>query len=114
MVVLFLVSQTAVQNAASQLERVINRWAADIIRTPPAPLNVLCDALLTDLANGAEPAPRDISPMHVQNLLRHAISEVISECLINCLIVTDSPEANLHLTRIHEHLFARMSFKAIR
>ena len=47
--------------------------------------------------------------MQVQNLLRHAMSETISEGVINCLIVTNSSEANVQLTRIHEHLFARKS-----
>ena len=45
--------------------------------------------------------------MLVQNLLRHAMAETISEGIINCLIVTDSPEANIQLTRIHEHIFSR-------
>ena len=35
------------------------------------------------------------------------MSETISEGIINCLIVTNSSEANVQLTRIHEHLFAR-------
>jgi hypothetical protein len=45
--------------------------------------------------------------MQVQNLLRHAISQAISEGIVNCLIVTNSQEANVQLTRIHEHIFAR-------
>ena len=45
--------------------------------------------------------------MLVQNLLRHAMAETVAEAIINCLIVTNSPEANVQLTRIHEHLFAR-------
>jgi hypothetical protein len=45
--------------------------------------------------------------MQVQNLLRHAIAETISEGIINCLIVTNSSEANVQLTHIHEHLFTR-------
>lgn len=47
------------------------------------------------------------TPMQVQNLLRHAISQAISEGIVNCLIVTSSQEANVQLTRIHEHIFAR-------
>jgi len=46
--------------------------------------------------------------MQVQNYLRHCMSETISEGIINCLIVTNSSEANVQLTRIHEHIFARM------
>lgn len=45
--------------------------------------------------------------MQVQNILRHAMSEVISSEIVNNLVVTNSPEANVQLTRIHEHLFAR-------
>lgn len=52
----------------------------------------------------------EATPMQVQNLLRHAMSETISEGIINCLIVTNSGEANDQLTRIHEHIFARESF----
>ena len=48
--------------------------------------------------------------MQVQNLLRHAMSQTISEGIVNCLIVTDSPEANIQLTRVHEHIFSRKSF----
>jgi len=43
----------------------------------------------------------------VQYLLRHVMSETISEGIINCLMVTNSAEANIQLTRLHEHLFAR-------
>jgi hypothetical protein len=46
-------------------------------------------------------------PMLVQSLLRHAMAEVISEGFINCLIVTSMADANVQLTRIHEHIFAR-------
>lgn len=35
------------------------------------------------------------------------MSETISEGIVNCLIVTNSPEANIQLTRIHEQIFAR-------
>ncbi|KAG8798044.1 hypothetical protein FRC16_008137 [Serendipita sp. 398] len=35
------------------------------------------------------------------------MSDAISEGIINCLIVTNSSEANVQLTRIHGHLFAR-------
>jgi hypothetical protein len=45
--------------------------------------------------------------MQVQCLLRHALAETISEGFINCLIVTNSKEANIQLSRIHEHIFAR-------
>ncbi len=45
--------------------------------------------------------------MQVQYMLRHAMSETISEGIINCLMVTNSTDANIQLARIHEHLFAR-------
>lgn len=35
------------------------------------------------------------------------MSEVICEGIVNTLVVTNSTEANMHLTRIHEHIFAR-------
>lgn len=97
------------QNAASSLEKRINRWAADIVRSPPIPLNEIRDAALTDILGNYDPdsSPVDASPIFVQNLLRHAMAETISEGVINCLIVTSSSEANIQLTRIHEHLFGR-------
>lgn len=81
----------------------------DVTRTPPAPMNDIRDAALWDIHDG-EDIPRDPNPasaMEVQNLLRHALSKAISDGIINCLIVTDSTEANVQLTRIHEHIFAR-------
>jgi hypothetical protein len=35
------------------------------------------------------------------------MSEAIAEGIVNCLIVTDSTDTNIQLTRIHEHIFAR-------
>ncbi|KAF9041981.1 hypothetical protein BDZ89DRAFT_1128670 [Hymenopellis radicata] len=94
------------QNSASQLDKLINRWASDIARNPPAPFEVICDAILRDIVGGGSDAVLGTS-MHVQYLLRHAMSETISEGIINCLMVTNSSDANIQLTRIHEHLFAR-------
>jgi hypothetical protein len=99
----------ASQNAASQLEKLINRWAADIIRTPPASLDTLSQAILCDVVNGAEFAQFQASSMQTQCYLRHAMAEAISEGIINCLIITNSSEANVQLARIHEHIFARKS-----
>ncbi|KAH9023449.1 hypothetical protein EDB85DRAFT_316094 [Lactarius pseudohatsudake] len=45
--------------------------------------------------------------MMVQSLLRHAMAEVISDGIINSLVVTNSADANLEYTRTHERLFAR-------
>ena len=50
--------------------------------------------------------------MQTLNLLRHALAKTICEGIVNCLIVTDSAEANIQLTRIHEHIFSR-TFLAI-
>ncbi|KIM84205.1 hypothetical protein PILCRDRAFT_68009 [Piloderma croceum F 1598] len=101
------VDDFSIKNAASKLERLINRWAADIIRTPPVPLKEIYYALLIDLVGGYEPIAVEPHPMQVQNLLRHAMSETISEAVVNCLMVTNSSEANIQLTRIHEQIFAR-------
>ena len=95
------------QNAASQLERLINRWAADVVRSPPASLDEIYTAAFSDLTNNDEPLPPGATPMQVQTILRHVISDVISSDIINQLIVTNSSEANIQLTHIHEHLFSR-------
>ena len=99
---------SSLQNAASQLDKLINRWASDIVRVPPAPATAICAAILNDLVPGLDLAEVDVTPMQLQCYLRHALSESISEGIINCLIVTNSMEANVQLTRVHEHLFARM------
>lgn len=92
------------------MERLINRWAADTVRTPPATLDVVRDCALSDIY-GQLPDPNNVpaSPIVVQALLRHAMSDAVAEGIINCLIVTNSSEANVQLTRIHGHLYARMS-----
>ncbi|KAH7930163.1 hypothetical protein BV22DRAFT_78419 [Leucogyrophana mollusca] len=101
------VDDFSIKNSASQLERLINRWAADIVRDPPVPLDDIYSAALSDIMGSFEPLSQGASPMQVQNILRHALSETISSEIINCLIVTNSTDANIQLTRIHEHLFAR-------
>ncbi|KAI0696314.1 hypothetical protein C8T65DRAFT_664002 [Cerioporus squamosus] len=105
------VDDFSIKNAASALERQINRWAADVTRTPPAPLNIIRHAALTDVFDDDPPELGPGAPhptgIQIQSLLRHAVSKTIAEGIINCLIVTDSPEANIQLTRIHEHIFSR-------
>ncbi|ESK95339.1 hypothetical protein Moror_3911 [Moniliophthora roreri MCA 2997] len=101
------VDDFSIKNAASQLEKMINRWSSDIVRAPPVPLAALCEAILADVGNGPDVPRYEATSMQVQALLRHAISEAISEGIVNCLIVTNSSEANVQLTRIHEHIFAR-------
>ena len=102
----------SVQNSASKLERLINGWAVDVVRTHRNQLNDIRQAAMSDIYEGYPPeeeemARGDATAMQVQNLLRHAISQAISEGIVNCLIVTNSQEANVQLTRIHEHIFAR-------
>jgi len=81
-----------------------------VLRIAPAPAAALQEAALADLAGAGESALfTDVRQMMVQSLLRHAMAEAISDGIINCLIVTSSAEANIQLTRIHEHLFARTS-----
>ena len=106
----YLCARTRAQNTASQLERTINRWAGEVLRLAPAPPAAVQDAALADVAGAGDTTLfTEARPMMVQSLLRHAMSEAISEGIINCLIVTSSAETNIQLTRIHEHLFARKS-----
>jgi hypothetical protein len=108
----FLVTKyhDASQNTASQLEKHINRWAAEIVRLPPVPLEEIRDGAWLDIMGSSPHDPSEAAPMVVQNLLRHVMAETIAEGVVNCLIVTNSPEANVHLTRIHEHIFDRKTF----
>ncbi|KAI0775080.1 hypothetical protein BD413DRAFT_689575 [Trametes elegans] len=107
------VDDFSIKNAASGLDGQINRWAADLARNPPVPLSTIRQAALIDVFddNPAELGPQAETPvatgMQVQSLLRHAVSKTIAEGIVNCLIITDSPEANIQLTRIHEHIFSR-------
>ncbi|EEB98842.1 hypothetical protein MPER_01585, partial [Moniliophthora perniciosa FA553] len=96
-----------VDDFSIKLEKMINRWSSDVVRAPPVPLAILCQAILADVGNGPDVPRYEATSMQVQALLRHAISEAISEGIVNCLIVTNSSEANVQLTRIHEHIFAR-------
>ena len=66
-------------------------------------------AILTDIAYVGDSTAlfTDVRPMTVQYLLRNALVQVISEGIINSLIVTNSFEANLEFTRAHERLLDR-------
>ncbi|KAK0236063.1 hypothetical protein EDD85DRAFT_839187 [Armillaria nabsnona] len=102
------VDDFSIKNAASQLDKLINRWASEIVRSPPASFDVICSAVLSDVPSGPDVAAQiKGTSMQVQYMLRHAMSETISEGIINCLMVTNSTDANIQLARIHEHLFAR-------
>ncbi|KAI9457009.1 hypothetical protein BJY52DRAFT_1120729, partial [Lactarius psammicola] len=98
----------SIKNTASQLERTINRWASEVLHITPVPAAVLQEAVLMDLTDVGESAAlfTDVRPMTVQSLLRHAMAEVISDGIINSLIVTNSAEANSEFMRMHERLFA--------
>lgn len=101
------VDDFSIRNAASQLERLINRWAAELTNTSPIPLDQLRELIFNDVSQGPTHVTPTATPVQVQNLLRHLISDAICEGLVNCLVVTNSNEANIQLTRIHEHIFAR-------
>ena len=77
------------------------------------PLSYLRNAALADLI-GAPPEPNEPPSVIVQNLLRHAMSDAISEGIINVFMVTNSHEANIQLTAIHENIFVRKYSHAIR
>ncbi|CAE6413656.1 hypothetical protein ACGC1H_002995 [Rhizoctonia solani] len=101
------VDDFSIRNAASQLERLINRWAAEITNTSQVPLDQMRELIFSDVTQGPAHPPPNATPVQVQNLLRHLMSDTICEGLVNCLVVTSSNEANIQLTRIHEHIFAR-------
>ncbi|KDN50749.1 hypothetical protein RSAG8_01247, partial [Rhizoctonia solani AG-8 WAC10335] len=101
------VDDFSIRNAASQLERLINRWAAEMTNTSQMPLDQMRELIFSDVAQGPAHPPPNATPVQVQNLLRHLMSDTICEGLVNCLVVTSSNEANIQLTRIHEHIFAR-------
>ncbi|KAF7319532.1 hypothetical protein HMN09_00292600 [Mycena chlorophos] len=99
------VDDYSIKSGASQLDKLINRWVSDIIQRPPISLSRIYQACLSDL--GTRPAAFTGTPIQVQSLLRHVLADCIAEGFINCLIVTNSKEANIQLSRIHEHIFAR-------
>jgi hypothetical protein len=92
-----------------RLERTINRWASEVLHIAPASVVALQEAVLADIGYVRECTAlfTDVRPVKVQYLLRHALAQMISEGIINSLIVTDSVEANLEFTRAHERLLTR-------
>jgi len=106
------VDDFSIKNTASKLERLINGWAVSIVRIYHSQLSEVGQAAIADIYEDCPPEEEEgmmghATAMQVQNLLRHAISQAISEGIVNCLIVTNSQEANVQLTRIHEHIFTR-------
>ncbi|GAA6044395.1 hypothetical protein JCM8097_002088, partial [Rhodosporidiobolus ruineniae] len=115
------VDDFTIKNSSSSLERRINRWAADTLalhlRSAPAPppgtdptafahlaLVPLAEALFQDVDNvAASPFLVGLSQMGfdypglgivVQSLLRHVMSQLLCEGIVNKLLVTNSEEAN--------------------
>ncbi|KAI9434438.1 hypothetical protein H4582DRAFT_1818637, partial [Lactarius indigo] len=94
----------SIKNTGSKLEGTIDRWASEVLRVAPAPAAALQEAVLTDLTAVGESAAlfTDVRPIMVQGLLRHAMTEVISDGIINSVVVTNSANANLEYMRMHE------------
>ncbi|BGP43136.1 hypothetical protein JCM10449v2_007160 [Rhodotorula kratochvilovae] len=128
------VDDFTIKNSSSSLERRINRWAADTLAAhlrsapPPPPgtdaaafqhlaLVPLAEALFRDVDNvAASPFLVGLSQMGfdypglgivVQSLLRHVLSQLLCDGIVNKLLVTNSEEANQELTKLHEQLFHR-------
>ncbi|KAM0748792.1 hypothetical protein T439DRAFT_327299 [Meredithblackwellia eburnea MCA 4105] len=126
------VDDFTIKNSSSGLERRINRWAADTLSeqsrlapTPPPGSNFgshlalipLAEALYADLDNASEsPFLEALRSQQfdypglglvVQSLLRHVMSQMLSEGIVNELLVTNSEDANRELTKLHEQLFNR-------
>ncbi|KAH8921345.1 hypothetical protein BT69DRAFT_1298721 [Atractiella rhizophila] len=123
------VDDYSIGRQSGALERAVNRWAADKIgqlvgEGAQRGLDVvqsfrpLGEGLYEDLEGWSE-IPflvhlRDqLGWNHqslkvvLQGLLRHAVGEMITEGIVNELVVTSSSEANRELTKIHENLFVR-------
>lgn len=120
------VDDFTLRNCSSSLARRINSWAADAIteltrgmdsNTEYQSLIPLANALYIDI-DSAKGSPFLLAlheasfeyarlGMVVQNMMRHAMSELLCYGIVNELLVTNSEEANKELTRVHEELFAR-------
>ncbi|KAF8667203.1 hypothetical protein AX14_006367 [Amanita brunnescens Koide BX004] len=104
-----MVDDFSIKNGASQLDRLINRWASELVQESRVSLQDLAKASLADIMSGPdlELLLDSVTPLQASSYLRHAISETIAYGVINCLLVTNSTEANIQLTRIYEHLLGR-------
>ncbi|KAL1739830.1 hypothetical protein HDZ31DRAFT_68544 [Schizophyllum fasciatum] len=98
------VDDFSIRSAAAHLDKLINRWASDVLRAPPCPQTTLARAVLKDLSAYAD---ADVAPLRTHGLLRHALAEAVAEGALNTLAPTNSPAANAQLTRLHAHLLAR-------
>lgn len=126
--------QFTIKNSSSGLERRINRWAADTLSSyarsaPPPPAGTdpttfahlalvpLAEALYADIdAVAHSPFLLGLAQQGfdypglgivVQSLLRHVMSSMLADGIVNQLLVTNSNEANMELTKLHEQLFNR-------
>ncbi|CDZ97148.1 hypothetical protein [Phaffia rhodozyma] len=97
---------STINNAASSLAALINRYASTLVIRHP---HLLPDfwAAVTKNCTENEGQHQDVASLRVQSLLRHAISKVICNGVVNRLLLTNSSEANERLWRIHECIFSR-------
>ena len=80
-----------------------------VLNIAPAPAAMLQEAVLMDITDEGETSAlfSIVLSIKVQYLLRHALTCVISEGIINSLLVANSAEENVALTRVHERLLTR-------
>ncbi|TFY74238.1 hypothetical protein EWM64_g9774, partial [Hericium alpestre] len=72
----YSVDDFSIKNAASRLERQINRWATELIRTPPVEISELRDAVLSDIFDGGElEIAGDARPMELYRGQRPAYAD---------------------------------------
>ncbi|KAJ7649986.1 hypothetical protein FB45DRAFT_732143 [Roridomyces roridus] len=100
------VDDFSIKNGAAQLDKLINRWASEILRQPPTDVHLICEAAMNDIVSAQDYAS-NITGTSMQVSKFAKLPPPCSEGFINCLIVTNSKEANIQLTRIHEHIFNR-------
>ncbi|KWU41669.1 hypothetical protein RHOSPDRAFT_22579, partial [Rhodotorula sp. JG-1b] len=107
------VDDFTIKNSSSSLERRINRWAADTlaahVRSAPPPPASASNATASPFLVGLSQMNFDYPGLGivVQSLLRHVMSQLLCEGIVNKLLVTNSEVANQELTKLHEQLFHR-------
>ncbi|KDE02859.1 hypothetical protein, variant 1 [Microbotryum lychnidis-dioicae p1A1 Lamole] len=109
------VDDFTIKNSSSGLERRINRFAADTLNSRDYSRNQLASAIYADLPtitqspflNSIQGFEDPESGIILQSLIRHALSTLLADGIVNSLLVTDSEEANEELTRLHATLFDR-------
>ncbi|SCV73265.1 BQ2448_7190 [Microbotryum intermedium] len=109
------VDDFTIKNSSSGLERRINRFAADTLSSRDYSRNQLASAIYADLPaisqspflNSIQEFEDPESGIILQSLVRHALSSLLADGIVNSLLVTDSEEANEELTKLHATLFER-------